>query len=327
MQFNLGSPTCVTSGRVPVVPSIFESMPPSWDPLTFVREAADGEEPMGSKEKFWVTLPFDGRQWLLKLARLDDHDGTVSGEDWAEWAVHHLATLLGVPTAAIRPASLDGRRAIVSRSVLRDQLEYLDHGNSVLSARFARYDQAVKGENPGYTPAAVRDALAFVVPPSELSWPANFNAYDVWAGYLLMDAWVAGRDRHHENWAVVLRGDERRLAASFDHGNALGFQERDERRLRMLADDEQMRRWVERGTSRHFAGGPSLIDLALAALNLALPEAARFWIERLDAIGPNALHSVISEVPGAIMSEVTCTFVIRLLEMNRRRLLDGYSGT
>lgn len=303
-------------------------MPTPWESLHFVRGAAEADEPMGSKEKWWVELPmFGDRQWLLKLARLDELDGTVSGEDWAEWTVHQLAEHLGVPSATIRPAILEGRRAIVSRSVLRDSLEYLDHGNSVLSARFADYDQSIQGENQGYTVAAVQHALEEVGPPADIDWPGDFTAFDVWAGYLLMDAWVAGRDRHHENWAVILRGGERRLAPSFDHGNALGFQERDERRVRMLSDEPHMMRWVERGTSHHFAGKPKLTELAWSALRLASPAACRFWLERLDAISEDAVRSVVSQVPRAIMSEVTHTFVVRLLATNRRRLLDGYSGT
>ncbi|GAA1681184.1 hypothetical protein [Microbacterium lacus] len=303
-------------------------MPTAWESLHFMRGAAEADEPMGSKEKWWVELPMLGeRPWLLKLARLDERDGTVSGEDWAEWTVHQLAEQLGVPSATIRPAMLENRRAIISRSVLRDDFEYLDHGNSVLSARFPGYDQSVQGENPGYTPFAVRHALAEVAPPADNDWPAGFTAFDVWAGYLLMDAWTAGRDRHHENWAVVLRADERRLAPSFDHGNALGFQERDERRVRMLADEAHLMRWAERGASRHFVGQPKLTDLAWSALNLASRQARRFWVERLDEISEDAVRSVVSQVPRGIMSEVTHRFVVQLLVTNRRRLLDGYSST
>ncbi len=76
-------------------------MPTAWESLHFVRGAAEADEPMGSKEKWWVELPTYGeRPWLLKLARLDERDGTVSGEDWAEWTVHQLAE----QPAFLRPA-------------------------------------------------------------------------------------------------------------------------------------------------------------------------------------------------------------------------------
>lgn len=302
-------------------------MPPSWVSLAFVHDEAEADEPMGSKEKWWVDLPGDPRQWLLKLSRLDGHDGTVSGEDWAEWCVHHFAGLLGVPTAVVRPATLEGRRGIVSQSVLIDQLEYLDHGNSVLSARFPDYEQAIQGENQGYTPEAVQVALEGVAPPSEAQWPAGFTGFDCWAGYLVMDAWVAGRDRHHENWAVVLRGQDRRLAASFDHGNALGFQERDERRARMLNEGAHLQRWLDRGTSRHFAGQPHLTVLARDALDLAGAGVQSFWLNRLARIEDVDIQSVLDAIPQNIMTEVTRTFVVRLLTENKRRLLDGYSSS
>ncbi len=80
---------------------------------------------MGSKIEYWVHLAGDERQWLAKIARTSRDDGVVSGEDWAEWLVHHLAGLLGVPTASVRPATFEGWRAIVSRSILRGPAESL----------------------------------------------------------------------------------------------------------------------------------------------------------------------------------------------------------
>ncbi len=294
-----------------------------WDPV-IVTAGPDVDEPMGSKEKFWIRMPSDQRLWLLKLARIDDRDGTVSGEDWAEWLVCRLARILGVPTAQIRPATLDDRRAILSRSVLLDGEEYLEHGNSVLSATFADYDRSVVGENPGYSPKAVQRSLDGVNPPVEFDGPDGLTAYDVWAGYLVLDAWIAGRDRHHENWAVVRRGDARRLAPSFDHGNALGFQERDPRRQRMLSDPAHLERWVERGRSQHFAGGPQLVSLATSAVSSASSSARAHWRRRLDAVSREAVDSALAGIPNDIMSEVTRSFVVSMLATNRRRLLDGY---
>lgn len=250
----------------------------------------------------------------------------MNGEDWAEWLVHYLATLLEMPTASILPAQWGGRRGILSRSVLHHGGERLDHGNSVLSARFADYDQSRTGENPGYTVAAVKEALEGVGPPVEVKWPSSFTAYDVWAGYLLLDAWVAGRDRHHENWAVILSGEDRRLAPSFDHGNALAFQERDARQAWILNDEERFSRWLNRGTSRHFRGKPHLVDLALQALSLASPVARSHWFEKLSTCSEDSVQALLYEVPDDIMSETSRIFAVRLLEETRRRLLNGHEN-
>lgn len=52
--------------------------------------------------------------------------------------------------------------------------------------------------------------------PSGLS-----SALDVFAGYVLLDAWIANQDRHHENWGALRMGTALYLAPSFDHGAAL----------------------------------------------------------------------------------------------------------
>jgi hypothetical protein len=75
----------------------------------------------------------------------------------------------------------------------------LVHGNEVLVGRDPDYDRHRRRENPGYTIAAVRDALEGVAAPVGWSGPAEMNGFDVWSGYVLFDAWIANRDRHHAN--------------------------------------------------------------------------------------------------------------------------------
>lgn len=281
---------------------------------------------MGTKEKFWALLPDDGRRWLFKKSRIGEADGVVRGEDWAEWLVHHLATLLGVPTALVRPATYKGERGIVSQSVLRSDREELVHGNSLLSASAPDYSQSTKGENPGYTPDAVMIALEDTMAPVD-SEIAHLTAFDAWCGYLVLDAWVSGRDRHHENWAIVRSGSERWLAPSFDHGNALGFQERDDRKTRMLNEPAKLHKWAAHGRSRHFSGKPHLADLAQHALELAGPGTASLWRSRLEAVEAESVGDAVAAVPGSIMSETSHRFAVELLNINRRRLLDGHSAT
>lgn len=299
---------------------------PLWDPiaLTAADLAENPEEQMGTKDKGWVSLPGDDRLWLMKIARKAEFDGVVAGEDWAEWLVHHLAGLIGLPTATVRPATYGGRRASVSRNVLSGDAERLEHGNNLLAGALPSYVQKAKGENPDYSPLNVRKALDEVAPPVEVAANARLSAYDVWAGYLILDAWLAGQDRHDENWAAIIATDHQRLAPSFDHGNALGFLLRDDERQRRLAESQGVRNWAARGRSRHFAGRPALRDLAFEALLLASPEARAHWIDRLDAVDLGYAESLIEQVPGDTMSEVGRSFVLSLLEINRGRLLDGY---
>lgn len=283
------------------------------------------DEPMGTKDKFWVDLPGDDRPWLFKFAR--SVEGVVRGEDWAEWTVHHLANLIGVPSAVVKPAAWRGQRGVISRSVLKDDVQELIHGNSVLSGHDFRYDLQTRRENPGYTVDAVRAALSDVLPPGDMTLPPSLTGFDVWAGYLMLDAWVAGRDRHHENWAIVRGGRELRLAPTFDHGNALGFAESDAERSRLLDDETRFTRWLNKGRSHHFSGRPLLVTIAVQALTAASAAAADHWIERLSSIDTTDVVNVVESVPEEIMSAVSRRFVLRLLEENRRRVLDDYRAS
>ena len=235
--------------------------------------------------------------------------------------MHHLGELIGIPTAVVRPASCHGRRGIVSRSVVRPG-QRLEHGNELLARVDPRYGIEDKRANPRYTVNAVRDALASIGPPRGHDDLAGFSAFDVWAGYVMLDAWVAGRDRHHENWGAVTDGSNRWLAPSFDHGNALGFQEPSERHAALASDPARLDVWARRGRSPHFPGKPSLISVAVEAQALASPSASAYWLRRLRAVDTNAVAMLLDAVPSKVLSDPSRRFCLQLLELNRRRLLD-----
>lgn len=276
------------------------------------------DEPLGTKDKSWLLDP-EGTRWLFKFCR--DGGGRVRGEDWAEWIVHRLAALIHVPSAEIRPAVCRGRRGLLSRSLVKNDgqlvLDRLVHGNELLAAKDPGYDMETTGENLGYTVAAVRCALDGI-----RSTDPSMGAFEMWAGYVTLDAWVAGRDRHHENWAVIEGPEGRRLAPSFDHGNALGFQESEERTALLARDSERLLGWANRGVSRHFSGRPSLIDVAREALTAAGPTTAHIWTQRLSEVADDQVEQIVRAVPESLLSVSNASFCMKLLELNRRRLKD-----
>jgi len=277
------------------------------------------EEPLGTKDKFWVQEG-DGTKWLFKFAR--EKHGVVRGEDWAEWLVHGLANLMDVPTACVRPATSSGRRGIISRSVVTSD-QRLEHGNELLARADRAYDMEAARRNEGYTVAAVRTSLDGVGAPPLDHDLAQLSGFDVWAGYLVLDAWVAGRDRHHENWGVVADDEGRWIAPSFDHGNALGFQEPDAKRAELGEEPDRLLVWAKRGRSHHFAGRPTLVVVAAEALDLASPEAATLWRTRLDMVQTDQVQELLDMVPSTLLSVPSRRFCLGLLQLNRRRMLDG----
>ncbi len=296
----------------------------AWLPLEVDARDQSDDEPMGTKDKFWIDAQ-DGH-WLVKLCRVVG--GETRGEDWSEWLVHRLAGLLGVPTAITEPATvlIDGefRRGSASLDVREDPSLRLVHGNELLAESDPAYDGGQRRRNERYTPAAVSVALRDFGPPPGLSSDLA-DAFDAWAGYLVLDAWVAGRDRHHENWAVVRRAHATGyLVPSFDHGNALGFQEVEPAVKMLVADASRLESWCRRGKSHHFAGKPDLVALALSALELASDGARSHWHDALGAIDSAEVGEVVSAVPRELMSDTRRTFVTALLEINRGRLRRGH---
>lgn len=150
-----------------------------WGPPDAAAELETADEPMGTKEKFWVRSP-DGREVLFKFARV--RHGRTMGEDWVEWVVHQLASLLAIPTAVAIPALYESRRGVLSFSVLAPG-ERLIHGNELLASSDSDYDSATSRRNPGYTVDAVFEALRGVSAPQG-SAPVIRTAFDAWAGYL-----------------------------------------------------------------------------------------------------------------------------------------------
>ncbi len=153
---------------------------------------------------------------------------------------------------------------------------------------------------------------------------SGFNAFDRFCGYLVLDAVVANRDRHEENWGV-LRDPAGRvtLAPAYDHGNSLGFNLQDDRRLMELDRDPELETWASRGMADRFEASRdvTLVAFAHRALALGTPGVEAFWLERLAAVTNSELDAVVTATPE--MSEACRTFCLRLLTTNQRRLLDG----
>lgn len=149
----------------------------------------------------------------------------------------------------------------------------------------------------------------------------------MFVGYLLLDAIVANRDRHEQNWAVLepnLGAERDRLSPSFDHASSLGFQLTDDKRSTTLAAASGLARFAERGTAWRFEHrgrhAPTLVALAVQGLRLCSAEAADYWRSRLHDIDLQPLIEPMTGGEIATMSPVTATFVTELLQLNARRL-------
>jgi len=297
----------------------------SWDVIA--------DETSGSEEKYWLREPDGEQKWLFKAVRVrDDH---VHGEDWAEKAVAHLAGLLGVPCARIELATLDESQGLISADLCPKFYE-LQHGQILLEDRGAEgYEHRTGGRaHPGHSLENIKAALSDVgaQPPDGCDLPFDGSGFDVFAGFLVLDAWVANTDRHDNNWAVLRpqMGSvvaPMRVCGSYDHASSLGFNVPDDRCRRMLeAGEAAIKTWCGRGYADRFDLGPgparrTLVDLAVKGLSIASDAAREYWPRRLREVDEQEVRRVLDRIP--TMSDPARRFAMSVLEVNRRRVLDA----
>jgi hypothetical protein len=296
-------------------------------------------EVLGANPKIWLRSPGSGRDrqgdWLFKPVVVPASTGHPQGEDWAEKIVSELGGLLGVPCAAVELASRGGVRGSISRNVVPPGWDRV-LGSELLAATESSYRGPFLGSDgrerrprgrPGHSPTAIAAALAdcAALPTSELP-----NGLTAFAGYIVLDAWVANQDRHDQNWAVLRSTVGSRphvLAPSYDHASSIGFNLTDERRSAELARVDGVSHFVARAKADRFehdpdvpkSQRPTLVDMARRFLAEAGPEAEDLWYRRLDHVASAEIERIVGSVPG--LSGVARTFVVELLRANRGRLL------
>jgi hypothetical protein len=294
-------------------------------------------ETVGSSAAVWITDPAGAGsaadRWLFKPVEVHAN-GTIQGGDWAEKAVQEIARVLGIPTADIELAERDGVRGSISRNVI-PELWDMWMGSLWLDADPAvAYSSAVntssKRAGPatgGYSLDNIHRALVEVGPPPGFDEVADLSGFDVFCHYLFLDALVANRDRHEDNWGVMtptIAPSRAALGPAFDNAGSLGYQLTDTKRGTMLGTDGAMERWVGRGSAWRFDVTPtrSLVELAAEAANMVGVAADFPLLDRLDVLTPDFVGSVINAIPG--MSEVSRRFACEVIMINVGRIRDGY---
>lgn len=279
------------------------------------------DEQLGSKPKFWFEQ--DGVSSLFKAAR--------ENEDWSEKVAEQCAEILGIPHAEVVLAACNGVRGTVSKSFL-DAGDRLVHGNELLLQRDPTYPIQGHYHVSEHTVETVGHALvSFAVSGhgyGNCALPAGFTGEDEFVGYLMLDAWIANTDRHHQNWAVIHRGAARLLAPSFDHASSLGRAEKSEKVAARLAGADTrytVEAYVEKARSALYRSVREAKPLGTVAAFEAFggrrPEAAKWWLGKLADLSDDTARELLAEVPPRLISEPHRTFACAILKANRDRLL------
>lgn len=291
------------------------------------------EEPSGEDPKMWVTpllvpdSPSRTNFWLFKSAKhgselqADSAEATPyrRADDHSEWLAARLAALIELPAAEVHYAVSSTDSGVISRNVAPDGWE-MEAGDLLLLDYDGYVSCETKPKNrTGHNLINIANLMRGVSSPPDSATEGE-TAFEVFAGYLVLDAWIANTDRHAMNWSLMRRGKEQALAPSFDHGSAFGSGN-NEQRVEQLVE-QGVQRFCERGYARSFEDGrrQPLTDLAMDATRLAGPQAVS-WIERLGDLDASSWSHFIDDMDG--VSEHRSRFMSAVLDQNRRRLLDA----
>lgn len=283
------------------------------------------DETEGADEKWWLIDPADGRLWLFKPPV--DKFGFRQGEDWAERVSTELARAIRVPCADVELGDRAGRRGSMSRR-LQPRGWDIQPGKLLLGEFDPGYVSKARGRL-GHSLARIAAALtcAQVEPPAGA--PEGFNAFDVFAGYMVLDALIANCDRHDDNWSILIPppgGDARyHLCGSYDQSSSLGYNVNPKLATRILGVPDGVSRWAHRGTAHRFESGPdgtvTLVDHAVHALLMCRPAVRGFWIDALAGVTQDTMDGLLNSVPD--LSDLCRTFASEVLRINHERLLDA----
>ncbi|WHP16461.1 hypothetical protein [Cellulomonas sp. ES6] len=296
-----------------------------WDVLT--------DETQSSEDAVWLRDP-NRIRWLYKAAGVQD-DGRRDGEDWAELIATMVSAVLGVPCAEVRLCCGPRGEGSISRTVIpkrydiREGLIWVPDQLGLEEYRPRRSGESVK--RPGHSLEKIRDSLRGVSKPPGAEHLAGLDGYDTFAGYLCLDALIANRDRHEQNWAVLepaLAGDEpTMLAPSFDHGSGLGYNLTDDARRAKAADPGALERFAVKGTAHRFEHSKdtkpiTLVAAAAHGLSLATPTAQAYWRDRVMELDLSDVCAAVMDAACDALSDPARTMATKLLDMNLRRLRD-----
>jgi hypothetical protein len=278
------------------------------------------DEALGSKTKFWFRR--DGRRWLFKEAR------DTTGEDWAEKVAAEVAHLVGIPAATVELAEFEGRRGCASLSFVdREAGEGLIHGNEILAGMVFGYDRTKTFHQSDHTLDNIQAAIRKLFPDKG----THDSILTTLAGYMVLDGLIGNTDRHHENWALLLRQVKSDkgvsmilgVAPSFDHASSLGRELQDAKRLNLVRSG---------AVGRYVRNGRGAIYLATTDRNGANPlrlaeisarrEHAYFApsLGLLEQVKPTDFREIVNRVPVVRMSEASKDFVIAFLSYTYQAL-------
>lgn len=272
------------------------------------------EEPSGETDKQWLLHPDTQQKWLYKPNKPDRSPDEAS----SEYAASVIAQVLEVPAATVLVGQRFGGLGCVSLNVVSDPYSGLVDGATFLGALEDDFDPRDR-RSRGHSQTNISRILVDLDPP--VGTVQTTTAFEVFADYLMFDAFIGNTDRHSKNWAIetTLLGKER-LSKTFDHATSLGVTTRGGMREQLLSDLTRIPGFAAGATAHRFEGGrkQSLVDFGVLFLSTYAPARTQIWVERMEGVNMDQIHTAIGS---SQMSPGAASLAREITTVNRERIL------
>ena len=313
-----------------------------------------GVESLGGKDKFWLR-DIGGIRWLFKVGR-DDH------ENWSEVLAADICEKLRIPHAEYKLAIYKGQKGVVSKDFVRlsSQGNLRDatfQDSTYLLRNFTRAVSEVPADflwpiitvpewvkqveqmrNQLMRNIEVASFVVWVHKKEAESGNADFLIKDpdfpklrhslahYFVGYLMLDALIANRDRHQENWGYIAVSDGSKYCApTYDHASSF-VKESDDKKQGIMENRKgfNLQGFCRRARTPfvNFAEVKLTTLQVFSLVNLYFPQEATYWRGRLNRCSVEKfLAPLVNKFANNVMSPITKEFVIEMLKINRDRIL------
>lgn len=198
------------------------------------------------------------------------------------------------------------------------------HGNELLAGYVTGYDKDRKRGQNEHTWRNIQAAIR-----TRCGQTPCAEILSTFAGYLVLDAWIANTDRHHQNWALLqtqgAHGVSYAMCPSFDHASSLGRELPDERRRELIAGGIDRYRHHKRARGAIYWDSTDTHPLhqleLVRRISIENPELVQPWLSRLESIEVDTWRAKIHSMPDTWMSPLGKEFAISLIEANHNELL------
>lgn len=273
------------------------------------------EETSGDSDKQWLVNPEDGSDWLFKPNKANRSPDEAS----SEYVASEIAAALDLPAAHVMVADRYGQRGCISRNVVTDEHHGLVEAAVFLTAITEDFDPKDKWSR-GHTQANLSKVLDNLDPP--VGGQNTFDAFSLFAGYLIFDALIGNTDRHSKNWAIetTLEGRDA-LAPSYDHATSLAVSSRGKARAQLLEDRSKIAGFAQKATAHRFEDGRgiSLVDYAGLFTKTFAAEAVEYWAESIARLDLAWMRNIVDS---SHMTEEAATLASEVLAINQERIVQ-----